>query len=350
MNLVAAGPRSIATRRRMFSGEGGLGKIIKFIVGGLLVFGLKSSLTVCFTEVFHLWYFASYAITLACISTFAFFYNARVTFRMAGGKRGALRRFIAALALSMALDAAIVGALTGLARTYYLLSIIISTVIVSAVKFGLYDLFVFRKVTEDSPGGNVYDKHHSANPLVRFMMERFHRALFECIALCTPREILDAGCGEGYTTGLVRARFPEASIVGLEPDPATLTVARRANPALDIRPGSIYAIFAAEKSFDLVMATEVLEHLDEPEKAIVECLRVSRRYCLFTVPSEPLWRVMNLARLAYVRRWGNTPGHVQHWNRRAFGKLLALHFAQVRLQTVFMWNVALCEKKDGTAP
>ena len=55
-----------------------------------------------------------------------------------------------------------------------------------------------------------------------------------------------------------------------------------------------------------------------PERALAEMARVARGYLLVSVPREPLWRALNIARGAYVRDLGNTPGHLNHWSRRAF--------------------------------
>ena len=41
------------------------------------------------------------------------------------------------------------------------------------------------------------------------------------------------------------------------------------------------------------------------------------RALLVSVPREPLWRGLNMARGAYMRDLGNTPGHVNHWSKRA---------------------------------
>ena len=51
--------------------------------------------------------------------------------------------------------------------------------------------------------------------------------------------------------------------------------------------------------------------------------RVARRWLLVSVPHEPLWRALNVARGAYLRELGNTPGHLNHWTRAAF--VLAAH-------------------------
>jgi len=97
-----------------------------------------------------------------------------------------------------------------------------------------------------------------------------------------------------------------------------------------------------DNSFDLVTMLEVLEHLEQPTVAIKEAKRVSKRFCVFCVPFEPYWRVLNLLRLKYIPDLGNTPGHINRRSKSGFEELLNNHFSIVRLQTVFPWNFALC--------
>ena len=79
----------------------------------------------------------------------------------------------------------------------------------------------------------------------------------------------------------------------------------------------VEALSFADGEFDLVAATEVLEHVADPQAAVAEMARVARRWLLVSVPHEPLWRALNVARGAYLRELGNTPGHLNHWTRRA---------------------------------
>ncbi len=78
----------------------------------------------------------------------------------------------------------------------------------------------------------------------------------------------------------------------------------------------------ADDEFDLAAAIEVLEHVPDPEPTVAEMARVAKRHLLVSVPHEPLWRMLNVARGAYVRDLGNTPGHVNHWSRRGFVRML----------------------------
>ena len=65
--------------------------------------------------------------------------------------------------------------------------------------------------------------------------------------------------------------------------------------------------------------------MPDPERTVAEMARVARGHLLVSVPREPLWRALNVARGAYLRDLGNTPGHINHFSKRAFVRLLARH-------------------------
>jgi len=77
-----------------------------------------------------------------------------------------------------------------------------------------------------------------------------------------PRRILDLGCGTGTTTRLLKRRFPEASVIGLDLSPYMLVVAQHkaSDASLDIafRHGNAMATGLADESFDIVCATLLL--------------------------------------------------------------------------------------------
>ena len=97
----------------------------------------------------------------------------------------------------------------------------------------------------------------------------------------------------------------------------------------------------ADGEFDLAGAIEVLEHVPDPEHTVAEMARVASRWLLVSVPREPLWRGLNLARGAYVRDLGNTPGHLNHWSQRAFVALLSRHGEVVEARSPFPWTMLL---------
>ncbi|MFC1800479.1 class I SAM-dependent methyltransferase [Nanoarchaeota archaeon] len=175
-------------------------------------------------------------------------------------------------------------------------------------------------------------------------MKQFHLCLFQFIRKIRPQTLLDVGCGEGYTTILIKKEFPELQVEGFEHDEDTVKKANSIHKELDVKKGDITNIEKENNSFDLVLSSEVLEHLKNPEIAIKECKRVSKQYCIFTVPNEPFFRLANLARLRYISKLGNPPGHINHWTKSQFSYILRKEFESVTIKTSFVWTVALCKK------
>jgi ubiquinone/menaquinone biosynthesis C-methylase UbiE len=98
--------------------------------------------------------------------------------------------------------------------------------------------------------------------------------------------------------------------------------------------------FAAGE-FDLATAIEVLEHVPDPEHTLAEMARVASGHLLVSVPREPLWRALNVARGAYLAQLGNTPGHVNHWSKRAFVSLVGRYGEVVEARSPFPWTMLL---------
>jgi 2-polyprenyl-3-methyl-5-hydroxy-6-metoxy-1,4-benzoquinol methylase len=192
--------------------------------------------------------------------------------------------------------------------------------------------------------GNTYDKYGSTNPLVRRMMAGFEGALDELFALADPASLLDVGCGEGVLVHRWAQRLgPERRVVGIDLEEESIQAGweRRQAPNLEYRVMRAERLPFAEDEFDLASAIEVLEHVPDPEHTLAEMARCARRHLLVSVPREPLWRMLNMARGAYWRELGNTPGHLNHWPRRAFVELLSRHGEVVQARSPFPWTMLL---------
>jgi ubiquinone/menaquinone biosynthesis C-methylase UbiE len=192
--------------------------------------------------------------------------------------------------------------------------------------------------------GNTYDKYDSTNPVVRRLMAGFERDLDELLARAHPASVVDVGCGEGVLAQRwARSLGTRARIVGLDLEEESIQAgwARHSEPNLcyEIMRGAEIPFAANE--FDLASAIEVLEHVPDPELTLAEMARCARRHLLVSVPREPVWRLLNMARGAYVRELGNTPGHINHFSKRSFARLLARHGDVVELRSPFPWTMAL---------
>ena len=197
--------------------------------------------------------------------------------------------------------------------------------------------------------GNTYDKYGSANPVVRRLMGGFERTLDELFDRAEPTSLLDVGCGEGVLVQRWAQRLGEGRVVGIDLEEESIQTgwAERGAPNLEYRvmeagrADRVENLPFAENEFDLASAIEVLEHVPDPERTLEEMARCAERHLLVSVPREPLWRMLNMARGAYWSELGNTPGHLNHWSKRSFVRLLSRHGDVVEVRSPFPWTMLL---------
>jgi ubiquinone/menaquinone biosynthesis C-methylase UbiE len=174
-------------------------------------------------------------------------------------------------------------------------------------------------------------------------MGRFEHTLDELFARAAPESILDIGCGEGVLTEQWAARLGSGRVVGVDLEDAKLRAqwATRQRENLEFRTTDGGRLQFGDGEFDLVAAIEALEHIPNPAETVKEMARVVRKHLLVSVPHEPLWRILNVARGAYVRDLGNTPGHVNHWSKRGFVRELSRVGEVVEARSPFPWTMLL---------
>jgi SAM-dependent methyltransferase len=191
--------------------------------------------------------------------------------------------------------------------------------------------------------GNTYDKYGSNNPVVRRLMGNFESALDELFERADPASLLDVGCGEGVLVHRWAERLGERRVVGIDLEEESIQAgwAERVAPNLEYRVMLAEDLPFADGEFDMATAIEVLEHVPDPEHTVAEMARCAERHLLVSVPREPLWRMLNMARGSYWGALGNTPGHLNHWSRRSFVKLLAQHGEVVEVRSPFPWTMLL---------
>jgi 2-polyprenyl-3-methyl-5-hydroxy-6-metoxy-1,4-benzoquinol methylase len=191
--------------------------------------------------------------------------------------------------------------------------------------------------------GNTYDKYGSTNPVVRRLMTAFERNVDELLDRAAPGSLLDVGCGEGVLVERWARRLDGARVVGIDLEEESIQAgwSEHQAPNLEYRAMAAENLPFAADEFDLASAIELLEHVPDPERTLAEMARCARRHLLVSVPREPLWRMLNVARGAYWSELGNTPGHVNHWSKRSFARLLSRHGDIVEVRSPFPWTMAL---------
>lgn len=110
----------------------------------------------------------------------------------------------------------------------------------------------------------------------------FRRRLLDQANLQAGQRVLDLACGSGTMAALIKRRYPQVSVTGLDGDPEILTLARAkargAGMEIHFDQGLSNALPYGEAEFDVVFSSLFFHHLDSDSKAraLQEAIRVLR--------------------------------------------------------------------------
>ncbi len=195
--------------------------------------------------------------------------------------------------------------------------------------------------------GNLYDKYGTKNPLARYLMKGFINSLNELVAATGASEIHEVGCGEGkLSVGLAKQnKAISASDFSKQIIAKAIENAEKYHVDIKFKVAGIYDLTPENDAAELIVCCEVLEHLEDSQRALRILTQLAKSYLIISVPREPLWSILNLVRGKYITRLGNTPGHVQHWSKRGFLKMVGNYFHITEVKTPLPWIMALCRTK-----
>lgn len=144
--------------------------------------------------------------------------------------------------------------------------------------------------------------------------------------------MLDLGCGEGRHIFGLMEKFPDLKCIGLDPHIESLDKASEglkflesiSNTKTNFLSGSAYSLPFSNDSFDLVVCSEVLEHLHDYKDAIKEINRVLKPggQFLASVPAEFPEKICWLLSEAYQNQPG---GHLRIFKKNELIKEIAEH-------------------------
>ena len=104
---------------------------------------------------------------------------------------------------------------------------------------------------------------------------RRHEVVYQQLARrCAGRDVLEAGCGEGYGADLIAGVAQK--VIALDYDEATVAHVRARYPRVDVRHSNLTELPLADSSVDVVVNFQVIEHLWDQPRFVSECIRVLR--------------------------------------------------------------------------
>lgn len=188
-------------------------------------------------------------------------------------------------------------------------------------------------------------KYRTLNPISKKLVANFFSSIEQLYSQINVETILDIGCGEGFVLKSLELQVNNLNCFAIDIDPNEVADAKKNIPFCTVSAGSAYQIPFENDFADLIICSEVLEHLETPEVALSEIHRVSNKYAILTVPNEPIWSILNMVRLKYWNDFGNTPGHLNRWSSSEFKDFVGKKFKVIDAKYPIPWNFLLCEKK-----
>jgi SAM-dependent methyltransferase len=158
-------------------------------------------------------------------------------------------------------------------------------------------------------------------------MEAEHRARYWWAASAVAgKEVLDAGCGNGYGLRMLAAAGP-ARLVGVDLSAEAVTRAQQeAAGAAEVVEGDVHDLPFGDESFDVAVCFEVIEHVERQDEVLRELRRVLRPHgtLLISSPNRDVYTPGN-------------PHHVHEFLPEELEAALEASFRDVRLYQQHPW-------------
>jgi SAM-dependent methyltransferase len=155
--------------------------------------------------------------------------------------------------------------------------------------------------------------------------------------------VIDLGCGEGITLEAMIKTFPRTRCLGIELDRENTKTCHSLD--LPVLNGSIYDLSIRSGSTDDCLLTDVLEHLEDPEKALREIRRILKPggKLIIIIPNDRNFFWSRLLCLKWKEAFHDS-GHVRQWRPKAMEILLkktGFHVTYRGNIPLWMWSLSL---------
>ena len=196
------------------------------------------------------------------------------------------------------------------------------------------------------------EKYQSGNWIAGKLVDNFMAGILDAVRAAGNPQVHEVGCGEGHILGVLAA--DGFQVRGCDISETSLVVAARESTRrgfdIPLAQKSIYDLDPQVDAADTVLCCEVLEHLTDPEAGLRRLVAITRKDLILSVPNEPVWHLLNMARGKYLTALGNTPGHYQHWSSRQFVRFIEQHAEVVSVRKPLPWTLVHCRpRKTGSA-
>lgn len=162
--------------------------------------------------------------------------------------------------------------------------------------------------------------------------------------LCeSDNRIVDIGCGEGILLQKICGLAPQGNVTGIDCMSENISICRQHNLPAEL--GDIYDLAIQSESVDIVFLIEVIEHLVDYEKALVEVVRILKPggKLVILFPHDSFFAFTRFITLKFKELLYDT-GHVKQWTHRELNQTLQnIGMLPVKNSSIpfYFWGISL---------
>jgi ubiquinone/menaquinone biosynthesis C-methylase UbiE len=188
----------------------------------------------------------------------------------------------------------------------------------------------------------VVGKYRETNLISRLLVENFYTTIQKTTILIDPADrVLEVGCGAGISSLRILQFLHGNHFEVSDIDNHAINLLNQVDFPIPFMQESVLELKRKDREFDCIFLLEVLEHVRDYRNALSELFRVSKKYVVISVPNEPLWRLLNMVRFKYLRDFGNTPGHINHWSKSGIVNLISEYGKIIKVYSPLPWTIVV---------
>lgn len=158
----------------------------------------------------------------------------------------------------------------------------------------------WKEVQEELADDDIHSQmYESKNPIVRYISRKRLESISSLIDDSSKPKILEIGCGDGFVLKTLESK--SAELHGIDISTKRVERAKRFLPHAKICEADAENLPFEDNCFNVTVCSEVLEHLKNPQKAVEEMIRVTKKSgdMIVSVPNEFNWHIGRLLLLRF---------------------------------------------------
>lgn len=192
---------------------------------------------------------------------------------------------------------------------------------------------------------DYYQKGIENNLLQRFWHYQKLKNVCEMIDN-NPKAVLDVGCASGWLLFEIAKNYPKAQCTGIDVYKKALEYASKAYKKIKFIEADAHKLPFSDQSFDLIICTEVLEHVQDPKGVLQEIKRVLKPGGVVIAEMDTNNLLFRLIWFFWTRFKGRVwkDSHLHQFNRKRIKKMIINSGLRILKQKFFNFRLAVVFK------